>query len=45
MGVKKIGEHGLEMLRTSIADTTHYHDGMIVSMFIVVMGRLKAIPH
>ena len=45
MEVKKIGEHGLAMLQTSIADTAHYHDGLIVSMFIVIMGRLKAFPH
>ena len=45
MGVKKIGEHGLAMLQTSIADTAHYHDGLIVSIFIVIMVRLKAFPH
>ena len=45
MGVKKMGEHGLAMLETSIADTAHYHEGLIVSIFIVIMGRLKAFPH
>ena len=45
MGVKKIGEHGLAMLQTSIADTAHYHDGLIVSIFIVIMVRLKGFPH
>ena len=29
MGGKKIGQHGLAMLQTSIADTAHYHDGLI----------------
>ena len=45
MGVKKIGENGLAMLETSIADTTRYHDGLIVSICIVIMGRRKALPH
>ena len=45
MGVKKIREHGLAMLETSIADTTRYHDGLIVSICIVMRGRRKALPH
>ena len=32
MGVKKIREHGLAMLETSIADTAHYHDGLIINI-------------
>jgi hypothetical protein len=45
MGIKKIGEHGLAMLETSIADITRYHDLLIVSICMVIMGRLKALPH
>ena len=45
MGIKKIGEHGLAMLETSIADTARYHDLLIVSICMVIMGRLKALPH
>ena len=36
--MKKIGEHGLAMLQTSIADTAHSHDGLIVSIFMVTIG-------
>ena len=45
MGIKKIGEHGLAMLETSIADITRYHEGLIVSICIVMRGRRKALPH
>ena len=45
MGVKKIGEHGLAMLQTSIADTAHYHEGLVVSISSSWVGLKSAYRH